>query len=133
MNSQYLDDNVDDVLVCGIRLLFDIYERSNIIVFKPIEFKKAKKDNKWFEAMREELCMIEKNDTWELVERPQNRKIIEVKWDYITKFNANGSVNKHKARLVIKGYSQVFGVDFLKTFALVTCLDTIRMLLALVA
>ena len=61
--------------------------------------------------MKEELRMIEKNDTWELVDRPQHRKVIGVKWVYRTKLNADGSVNKYKARLVVKGYSQVFGVD----------------------
>ena len=55
--------------------------------------------------MKEELRMIERNDTWELVNRPQHRKITKVKWVYRTKLNADGSVNKYKARLVVKGYS----------------------------
>ena len=75
--------------------------------------------------------MIEKNDTWELVDRPQHRNVIGVKWVYRTKLNVDGSVNKYKAKLVVKGYSQVFGVDFSKTFAPIARLDTIRMLLAL--
>ncbi|OIS98633.1 putative mitochondrial protein, partial [Nicotiana attenuata] len=84
--------------------------------FEPAEYAEAEKDKKWIDAMKEELTMIEKNDTWELVNRPQNRKIIGVKWVYRTKLNADGSVNKHKARLVVKGYAQVFGVDFSETF-----------------
>lgn len=50
-----------------------------------------------------------------------------------TKLNADGSINKHKARLVVKGYAQVFGVDFSETFAPVARLDTIRLALALAA
>ena len=67
------------------------------------------------------------------MDKPQHRKVIGVKWVYRTKLNADGSVNKYKARLVVKGYSQVFGVDFSETFAPVAHLDTIRMLLALIA
>ena len=83
--------------------------------------------------MQEELDMIEKNNTWELVDRPTHKNAIGVKWVYRTKLNSDGSVNKHKARLVVKDYTQMFGVDFSETFALVPRLDTIRMLLALAA
>ena len=61
------------------------------------------------------------------------QKTLGVKWVYKTKLNPDGSINKHKAKLVVKGYEQMFGVDFSMTFALVTRLDTIRMLLALIA
>lgn len=83
--------------------------------------------------MQKELTVIEKNETWELVERPQDRKIIGVKWVYRTKLNSDGSVSKHKARLVVMGYAQIFSVDFSKTFGPVTKLDAIRLLLVIAA
>ena len=75
--------------------------------------------------MEEEMSMIHKRKTWELVERPEDRKIIGVKWIFRTKLNADSSVNKHKVRLVVKGYAQTFGIDYSDTFVPVSRLDTI--------
>ena len=83
--------------------------------------------------MKKELRMIEKNQTWELVNMLKHKKPIGVKWVYITKLNVDGTINKHEARLVVQGYTQTFGVDFSETFAPVTRLNTIRMLLAVAA
>jgi hypothetical protein len=50
-----------------------------------------------------------------------------------TKLNADGKINKHKARLVVKGYSQEAGIDFTETFAPVSRHETMKLLLALAA
>ena len=60
---QFIDDDIDDFLVRGTRLLSEIYEKSNVVVLEPVDFKEAEMDDKWIEAMKEELKMIEKNDT----------------------------------------------------------------------
>jgi len=127
------EERVDHPLIRGTRSLSDIYQRCNVAVFEPGEYAEAERDKKWIVTMQEELTMIEKNDTWKLVERPPDRKVIGVKWVYRTKLNADGSVNKHKARLVVKGYAHIFGVEFSETFAPVARLDTIRLLLAIAA
>ena len=75
----------------------------------------------------------QENDTWKLVERPLDRKVIGVKWVYKTKLNADGSVNKHKARRMVKVHSQIFGVDLSETFAPIARHDIIRFLLAVAA
>ena len=74
--------------------------------------------------MNEEINMIDKNETWELVDRPEDKEVIRVKWVYKTKVNPDGSIQKHKARLVVKGYSKHFGIDYNETFAPVARLDT---------
>ena len=74
-------------------------------ILEPTDFEATKNDQRWKSAMKEELALIEKNQTWELVEKPKDMKIIGLKWVFKTKLNFDGSVNKHKAMLVIKGYA----------------------------
>jgi uncharacterized protein (UPF0332 family) len=50
---------------------------------------------------------------------------VGVKWIFKTKFKEDGEVDKHKAHLVAKGYTQQHGIDYTEVFALVTRLDTI--------
>jgi hypothetical protein len=60
-------------------------------------------------------------------------KKIGVKWVFKTKLNEKGEVDKHKARLVVKGYAQRQGIDYSEVFSPVARWDTIRMLLSLAA
>ena len=83
--------------------------------------------------MDDEIKAIERNETWELTDLPRGQKTIVVKWVYKTKLEENGEVDKYKARLVAKGYKQEFGVDYKEVFAPVARLDTIRLVIALVA
>jgi hypothetical protein len=79
--------------------------------------------------MNEELDQIEKNKTWDLVPRPNNKNVIGTKWVYKNKLNEDGQIVRNKARLVCKGYAQVEGVDFEETFSLVARIEAIRMFL----
>ncbi|CAL2271953.1 unnamed protein product [Prunus armeniaca] len=105
----------------------------NMCIVKCESYEEAALDESWKNAMKSELEMIEKNNTWELVDSPFDKPIIGVKWVYKTKLNLDGSVQKNKVRLGAKGYSQKPGIDYNETFAPVARLDTIRTLIALAA
>ena len=77
--------------------------------------------------------MIEKNNTWQLVDRPQDKKVIGLKWVYRIKYNEDGSIQKYKAHLVDKWYSQQSGIDFDDTFAPIARMETIRTVLVVIA
>jgi hypothetical protein len=100
---------------------------------EPNSLSQAEKDASWRRAMAEEINSIEDNNTWELVDLPVGHKLIGLKWVYKLKKNASEVVVKYKVRLVAKGYVQREGFDFEEVFALVAKLDSIRLLLALVA
>eukprot|EP00253_Pinus_taeda_P036216 PITA_36216 len=99
----------------------------------PIHFEDAIKDKKWIEAMNEEMNAIERNKTWDLVELPNGKEVIGVKWVYKTKCNAEGKIERHKARLVVKGYKQQYGRDYEETFAPVVKMETMRAVLSTAA
>ena len=75
------------------------------------------KEKVWIKAIDEEIDAIERNNTWELVNLPECKNNIGVKWIYKTKVNIEGEIEKHKARLVSQGFSQQLGIDYNETFA----------------
>ena len=80
--------------------------------------------------MHEELNNFTRNQVWELVERPKNYNVIGTKWVFWNKQDQDGIVIRNKARLVTQGYTQVEGLDFRETCALVAGLEALRILLA---
>eukprot|EP00253_Pinus_taeda_P027385 PITA_27385 len=71
--------------------------------FEPTSFKEASSNDEWKEAMQKEDDALIKNDTWKLVDPPLGTKSIGCKWVYKNKYKADGSLDKHKAKLVAKG------------------------------
>lgn len=86
---------------------------------------------KWHTAMEEEMQALRDNDTFEITQKPDGRKVIGGRWVYTIKDNQGAE--QYKARYVAKGYSQVKYVDFQETFSPTAKMSSIRMLMHLTA
>ena len=83
--------------------------------------------------MASEIAALEANQTWTITPLPLHKMAIGCKWVYRVKYNAEGSLDKYKARLIAKGFTQQAGLDFTDTFSPVAKLTTIKTLLAIFA
>jgi hypothetical protein len=108
----------------------DLVHLALFVDIEPLSYTSAAKSEVWRNAMQEEIQSIDKNNTWQLVSLPTDKKSIAVKWVYKVKHNADGSIAKHKARLVAKGFLQQEGVDYTEIFAPVARLETMRLVVA---
>lgn len=107
-----------------------------VVTDEPMTYAEAVKrpDAKhWVEAMDDEMSSLKKNKVWTLVERPKNTNIVTNRWVYKVKRKPNGEVDRHRARLVARGFTQVHGVDYSETYVPVANMLTVRMLLAYAA
>ena len=84
----------------------------------------------WLEAMEKEMSSVQENDVWELLDLPEDCKPVGSKWVFKAKTNADGHIERYKARLVVQGFSQKFGTDYDETFSPVVRLESVRTLIA---
>ena len=103
---------------------------------EPESFEEARThadNDKWMLAMKSEMESLLKNDTYELVEPPKDRKALKNKWVFKLKRDENEQLTKFKARLVVKGFGQKEGVDFDEIFSPVVKITSIRVILGMAA
>ena len=102
----------------------------------PHNYKQAMKGDdseQWRDAANAEYNTLLQNRTWELVDLPPGEKAIGSGWVFKVKRNADGSIERYKARVVAKGYSQRPGVDYHEVFSPTFGPSTLRMILAISA
>lgn len=62
----------------------------------------------------EEMQAIKKNNTWDVVHTPKDKVPVGCKWVFTVKYKVDGSIEQYNARLVAKGYTQTYDIDFKK-------------------
>ncbi|CAI7844084.1 unnamed protein product [Closterium sp. NIES-54] len=90
---------------------------------------------KWREALDRELKALQERNTWKVVPIgvARNKTILKGKWVFRVKTKADGTIDKFKARWVVRGFDQEQGRDFTETFAPVSRHTSLRILLAIAA
>ena len=106
---------------------------SESVEVDPSSFEEVVQQPVWVDAMVEEYDSIIKNSVWEVVSRLADKSVVSSRWLYKVKQAVDGSVEKHKARFVARGFSQVEGINYDETFAPVARYSSIRSMLALSA
>jgi hypothetical protein len=118
------------VMTQSQKLASFVEHHSFVSCLEPKNIEEALQDPDWVSAMYEELNNFTRNQVWTLEEHPKDARVIGTKWVFRNKQDDQGVVVRNKARLIVKGFSQVEGLDFGETFAPVARLEAIRIILA---
>ncbi|KAH9695612.1 hypothetical protein KPL71_022838 [Citrus sinensis] len=104
---------------------------------EPENFKQAmtsRDKGKWLSAVEDEMISLKKNNTWVLVQRPAEKRLVGCKWIFKLKDGVSRDESvSYKARLVAKGFTQNEGIDFNEVFSPVVKHSSIRVILAITA
>ena len=135
--SRNYDDDPDDVplddkLYIGSVLLIVSHKHKP----DPQSYKEAMASalaSEWQAASDSEMDALNATRTYSLVPAPPGRKILQCKWVFNTKYLGNGEIERYKARLVVKGFLQKYGIDYIEIFSPVVRMEVLRLLLTIAA
>ncbi|XP_049350319.1 uncharacterized mitochondrial protein AtMg00820-like [Solanum verrucosum] len=99
-------------------------------IAEPTIVDQALKVPLWYATMKEDINVLHENQTWTLVPKITKMNVVGSRWVFKTELKSDGNIDRHKARLVVKGYSQLEGIDFEETFSPVVKVTTIRVVLS---
>ncbi|GJV48244.1 retrotransposon protein, putative, ty1-copia subclass [Tanacetum coccineum] len=115
-------------------LNIEVEEHSLGDLYEPTNYKDAMLDpesDKWLDAMNSEMQSMKDNQVWRLVDLPPNCKTVGSKWIFKKKTNMDGIVHTYKYRLIAKGYTQTYRIDYEETFSPVADIRAIRILIVI--
>ena len=92
-----------------------------------------KRPELWQEPMVHELEMLKKKEVFKVVPRPHGKNVIGSKGVYAVKQKKNGAVERRKARIVVKGFTQVIGEDYDETYTSVVQLESVQLVCIIMA
>ncbi|RVX14187.1 Retrovirus-related Pol polyprotein from transposon RE1 [Vitis vinifera] len=132
-------DNKGTHMITRSKLKNDPSLKSQMVTFaatrsdisEPKTYRTTLKIPYWLKAMQEEIKALIQNRTWDLVPRSPTTNIVGSKWVFKTKLKEDGTIDRYKARLVARGFSQIPGLDFGETFSPVIKHTTIRLIFSL--
>lgn len=104
-------------------------------ITEPTSFKEAERSDQceqWRAAMKEEMDSLQVNGTWELVAW-NGQPLVDNRWTFKAKLDSNGKVDRFKARLVARGFTQQHGVDYWDTYSPVMRMESARIIFAIAA
>jgi hypothetical protein len=102
----------------------------------PATYKEAmmgSNSDKWLGAMESEIQSVHDNQVWNLSDPIDGASPINCKWFYKEKTDMDENVHVYEARLVAKGFKQIHGVDYDKTFSPIAMLKSVQIILAITA
>lgn len=119
----YNEDDDDDYMLCAQSILCKIPNSLE-------EIKTRDDRSQWESAIRDELSSLKLNNSWTFVPRPENKNIVDCKWIFTIKHDEFGKPLRYKARLVARGFSQEYLMDYNETFAPVARIASFRFILS---
>ncbi|CAB0006607.1 unnamed protein product, partial [Nesidiocoris tenuis] len=106
-------------------------EMAGVVEISVKQALSSAQSDEWRAAIRKEFNSLLQNGTWVMEKRPKDKNVVGCRLILCNKFKANGELDRRKARLVARGFTQEYGVDYNETYAPVSRLSSLRMIMAL--